>query len=152
MKTRLTRLPALAFALAALALAGCGREKSVIDEPAPATPPVSAPVPFRVTALDLGNAIDASKRIASPTRTFAPSDTIYATVLSEGAAPRVDLVAKWTYQDGQVVSESTQSLAPEGPAATEFHIAMPSGWPAGKYKVEITANGAAAASTEFEVR
>ncbi len=151
MKNRLTRLPVLAFALAALALASCGREKSVIDEPAP-TPPVSAPAPFRVTALDLGNAIDASKRIAAPASTFAPSDTIYATVLSEGTAPRVDLAAKWTYEDGQVVSESTQSLAPEGPAATEFHIARPSGWPAGKYKVEITANGATAATKEFEVR
>jgi hypothetical protein len=151
MAIRLTRLPLLAFALCAVLLSGCKRERSPIDA-APPTPPVSTAAPFHVTALDLGTAVDASKRISSPASTFAPSDTIYATILSEGAAPKVEIVARWTYEDGQVVSESTQVLAPEGPAATEFHIAKASGWPAGKYKVEISANGAAAASKEFEVK
>jgi len=29
------------------------------------------------------------------------------------------------------VNEETRDIAPNGPAATEFHIAKPSGWPAG---------------------
>lgn len=152
MKARLTRLPLLAFALAALALTGCKREKSPIDE-APASPPVSAPAPFKVTALDLGNAIDASKHVSSPSSTFKPSDTIYATILSEGSAPKVDLAVKWTYQDGRVVNQSTQSLAPTGPAATEFHISSPTeNFPSGKYKVEVTADGALVGTREFEVQ
>jgi hypothetical protein len=83
---------------------------------------------------------------------FAASDTIYAVIATEGAAPSVTLAAKWTYEDGQTVNESTQTIAPTGPAATEFHIAKPDGWPTGKYKVEISANGAPAGSQEFEVR
>jgi hypothetical protein len=35
--------------------------------------------------------------------------------------------------------------------ATEFHIAKPSGWPTGKYKVEISTNGAVATAKEFVV-
>lgn len=151
MTTRVTRLPVVALALALLAIAGCKRERSPIDE-APATPPVSATAPFRVTGLDLGTAIDAGKRISAPASTFAPADTIYATVSSEGAAPQVSLTARFTYEDGQLVSESTQVIAPTGSAVTEFHVAKASGWPAGKYKVEVTANGALAASKEFEVK
>jgi hypothetical protein len=151
MTDRTLRISALALALFALALSGCKRERSPIEAP-PATPPVSTAAPFRVTALDLGNAIDASKRISSPASTFAPSDTIYATLLSEGSSPKVEIKARWTYEDGQVVNESSQVLAPNGPAATEFHIAKASGWPTGKYKVEVTANGATAAVREFEVK
>jgi hypothetical protein len=153
MKNRPTHL--LALALCALAFGACRRQQSPIDPPIEAPPvsaPAPAPAPFRVTALDLGNAIDASQRISAPGSSFAPSDTIYAAVLSDGSAPNVEIVARWTYEDGQLVSESTQVLAPDGPAATEFHIAKPDGLPTGKYKVEVTANGETAASKEFEVK
>ena len=73
-------------------------------------------------------------------------------VASEGSATTVTLTARWTYEDGQLVNESSETLAPSGPAVTEFHIEKPSGWPAGKYKVEIAANGAPAGAREFEVR
>jgi len=153
MTTRVTRLPLLALALGVLFVAGCKRsEQSPIDAPSASIPPVSTPAPFRVTSLDLGNAVDASKRISSPTSTFAPTDTVYATILSDGSAPQVEIVARWTYEDGQLVNESTQVLAPTGPAATEFHIAKPTGLPTGKYKVEVTANGQTAASKEFSVK
>jgi len=50
------------------------------------------------------------------------------------------------------VKEGTETIAPTGPAVTEFHISKPSGWPAGKYKVEIAVDGAPAGSKEFEVK
>jgi len=65
----------------------------------------------------------------------------------------VKLHAKWTFGDsGQVVKEEDLDIAPTGPANTEFHISKPSGWPVGKYKVEISADGAVAASKDFEVK
>ena len=122
---------------------------------APATLPTAqapaAPAPFKVVAVDLGKAINADKKIAQPTATFATTDTIYAVVTTEGAAPSVALKARWTYEDGQLVNESAQTIAPSGAAATEFHITKPSGWPTGKYKVEISANGAAVSAREFVV-
>jgi hypothetical protein len=116
------------------------------------TPPVSAVQPFRITTLELGNAIDGGKRVTAPAAVFAAGDTIYAVVASDGASPSVTLAARWTYEDGQVVNEATQMIAPTGPAATEFHISKPDGLPPGKYKVEVSVNGAPGGSKEFEVR
>jgi len=149
MAIRSVRIPALALALAALALGGCKRAE---QPETTSTPPVSSPAAFRVTSVDVGSAIDAGKRVAAPGTEFAPNDTIYASIASEGAADQVKLVARWTYEDGQLVSEDAQVIAPNGPAATEFHIAKASGFPEGKYKVEVTANGKLAGSREFEVK
>jgi hypothetical protein len=136
-----------------LSFAACkGEEKKAEGMPPATTPPVAAVAPFRVTALELGNAIDASKNVPAPTQVFAAGDTIYAVVASEGASPSTTLAAKWTYEDGQIVNEETITIAPTGPSVTEFHIAKPDGWPVGKYKVEITANNAPVLSRDFEVR
>lgn len=138
----------MALALVALALPGCRRSHHVIDDP----PPVSAPGPFRVTSLELGKALDASKHVSSPGATFDPDDTVYVSILSEGAAPEVTLGARWTFEDGEVVSESTRVIMPVGPEANEFHVSRPNGWQPGRYKVEVTADGASAASRDFDVR
>jgi hypothetical protein len=151
MTHRTVRRALVACALLALALPGCKRNST--ETPAANTPPpVSSTPAFRVTSVDVGNMIDTSKRVANPGSEFSPADTIYASVASEGTAPEVSMVARWTYQDGQVVNETKQVIAPSGPAVTEFHIARASGWPAGKYKVEVTANGSPAGSREFEVK
>ena len=118
---------------------------------APMTPPPAAPA-VTVTTVELGNQIGADKRVTQQITSFAPKDTIYATVVTNGSAPSATLTAKWTYQDGQVVNESTQTIAPTGPAATEFHISKPDGWPAGTYKVEVSLNGRSTGTKEFEVK
>ena len=102
--------------------------------------------------IELGKSMGADKRVTAATATFKPKDTIYVSVATEGAAPSKTITAKWTYEDGQVVKQGSESIAPSGPAATEFHIAKPSGWPAGKYKVEIAVDGASAGSKDFEVK
>jgi hypothetical protein len=106
---------------------------------------------LRVSHVDLGRSVSADKTIASNTDSFKPSDTIYASIATEGSAPTATLKARWTFQDGQVVDESTQTIAPTGDARTEFHISKPDGWPAGKYKLEVLVNGASAATKDFEV-
>jgi hypothetical protein len=149
-------LVAIACLAALLAVPACRRAETPTPPPAPpvqASPPAQpAPAPFRVTGVEVGKAIGADKRITAPSSVLAPSDTIYASVTSDGTAPAVTLTARWTYEDGQLVDESTQSIASSGPAASEFHIAKPDGWPAGRYQVQILANGAPVASKQFEVR
>ena len=136
-----------------LALVACQRsEAPVVAAPAPTAAPAPLPAPFRVSGIELGNAIGADKRITAPSSSFAATDTIYASVATDGASPNVTLVARWTYQDGQLVNEETQAIAPTGAAVTEFHIAKPDGWPAGSYKLELVANGASAGTREFLVR
>jgi len=126
------------------------RKKEAPAPPAEAAAP--APVPFAVQVIEVGKGIGADKRVTAPTATFGRRDTIYASVATEGAAPSKTISAKWTFQDGQVVKEQAESIAPTGPAATEFHLSRPKPWPVGKYKVEIAVDGAAAGSKEFEVK
>jgi hypothetical protein len=130
----------------------CGSEDRTARETPTSPPPVAAPAPFRIGDVQLGREVGADKRVTTPTTSFAPTDTIYASVETEGAAPSVQLTALWTYEDGQLVSETMETIAPTGPAVTEFHIAKPDGWPAGKYKVQISADGRPGAEREFEVR
>jgi hypothetical protein len=111
----------------------------------------SAPGNVAVSHVELGKNVDADKRITDQTTTFTPNETVYATVLTNGSAPNAEIKARWTYQDGQVVEESTQTIVPNGTNATEFHISKPDGLPAGKYRVEILLNGQPAGTQEFQV-
>jgi hypothetical protein len=159
-------VPFLMLAVAvAVAFAGCRREQAPPAPPdAPeARPPVEAAPPpnakapgeaaasARVSSVQLGSALDASKRVVEPKSAFAPTDTIYASVDTTGSEAPVRLTARWTSEDGQVVNESSKTAGAE-PSTTEFEITKPSGWPAGSYQVEILANGATASVQRFEVR
>jgi hypothetical protein len=139
----------LSLTLVVLLLGGCRSEEP--KPVAPGAPPPAAAAPFAVKRIDLGTAVGADKTVAAPATTFKPADTIYVSIVSEGVAPNVKLDARWTYEGDQLVNESSQTLNFTGPSATEFHIAKPDGLPAGKYKVDIAANGKSAGSKEFTV-
>lgn len=106
---------------------------------------------LRVTDVELGKAIGANNELTDKTDDFRPNETIYAVVKTSGNTPGT-LTARWTYQDGQTVDSTTRSISPAGDAVTEFHIAKPSGFPVGNYKVEILLGGQVAESEEFEVK
>ena len=148
MHTRLYGTSILALAVAAVLSAAC--TKSSENSGATGTTGTSAGV--RVSQVDLGRSLTADKTINDRTDSFKPTDTIYASILTEGAAPTATLKARWTYQDGQAVKESTQTIAPTGDARTEFHISKPDGWPTGKYKLEVSLNGSSAATKNFDVQ
>lgn len=148
--------PAAMLALvAAVALGACAKKEPPPPPPTPVPAPtaVPTPVPFKVTSVDLGKSIGEDKKIKETAAAFAPKDTIYAAISSEGAAAKVTLKAHWTFgAKNQVVNEETRDIAPTGPAVSEFHIAKPSGWPVGKYKLEVSADGASVATKDFEVK
>lgn len=106
----------------------------------------------RVTDVTLGRSVGGDKAITDRADTFRPNDTIYASVATDGSAPSATLRARWTFEDGQVVDESTRTIAPNTRERTEFHISKPNGWPAGKYKVEVFLDNQVAETKTFEVR
>lgn len=148
-RIRSLHVSAIALCLT-LTVLGCNKSEPPATAPPAAAPP-AAPAPFRVSRIDLGTAVGPDKKITAPAVAFKPNDTIYASVVTEGAGANVAIKARWTYEDGQLVNESTQMISPTGPAATEFHIAKPDGWPAGKYKLEVAANGQPAGTKDFAV-
>ena len=106
----------------------------------------------RVTDVSLGRSVGGDKAIIDRTETFRPNDTIYASVATDGSANNTTLRARWTFEDGQVVDESTRTIAPNNRERTEFHISKPNGWPAGKYKLEVFLDNQPAETKNFEVK
>lgn len=135
------------IATAVVAGAACNKKKET--PPPPPVPSVAQAV--TVVGVTLGKEVGADKKVTTATETFAPTDTIYASVNTDGSALTASLSARWTYQDGQTVKEETQPITPAGPATTEFHISKPDGWPAGNYAVEILVNGVSARKASFRV-
>ena len=143
---------AVVLLVAGVAGTACNRAKEEAPPPAAQAPaPVPALQPVQVVGVTLGREVGVDKRVTTAVDTFGPTDTIYASVDTRGAAPSAALVARWIYQDGQVVHEETQTIAPSGPASTEFHISKPDGWPKGTYKVEILLDGTSATTASFRV-
>jgi ABC-type oligopeptide transport system substrate-binding subunit len=147
MHTRLFGTSIVALTLAAVLSAACTRS----SENSGATGTTGTGIGVRVSQIDMGRSLNADKTINDNTDSFKPNDTIYASIVTEGTAATATLKARWTYQEGQVVNESTQTIAPAGNARTEFHISKPDGWPSGKYKLEVFLNGSSAATREVEV-
>ena len=153
--------------VAAIVLSACGKQPAPPQAPAPApsaasapaTPPPAASTPAApattVSSLVLGNALSGDGKITAPSTTFAPKDTIYAQVVtnSTGGTGTVSIVAKWTFDQGQPVSQNTESVSTaSGTATTTFHVSKPDGWPAGKYQIEISLDGKPASNATFEVK
>ncbi len=142
------------FLLALLILtvaAGCSKKEE--PQPQPAPQPVPAVVPVAVQAIELGNQLGPDKHVVTALDVFKAHDTIYASVTTTGASSSATLNAHWTYgSKGQVVSDTSQTIAPTGPAVTEFHITKPSGWPKGDYQVVISLNGQPAGTKNFKVQ
>jgi hypothetical protein len=122
--------------------------------PAPAPVPTAVPAPaVTVTDVSLGKSVGADKKVQTATDTFSPKDTIFASVSTDGSAASSTIKVKWTYgAAGQVVKEDSKTIAPTGPATTEFSIQKPSGWPKGNYKVEVTVDDKPGPSKTFTVK
>lgn len=107
---------------------------------------------LRVTDITVGRSVGGDNRVTDRTTEFGPRDTVFAVVETDRSASGGTLVARWTYQDGQVVDESSRTIPANTESVTEFHIANPNGWPAGRYSVEILINGTPARTEVFTVR
>jgi hypothetical protein len=107
---------------------------------------------LKVAGVMIGKRIGENKLITEPTFQFAPADTVYVSVSTEGMPESAELSARWMFQTGQVVDSSSQSIKPEGKDNTEFHISNPKGWPVGTYNVTIFANGDSVDAKNFAVK
>ena len=154
--TRSTRttLAALALAVAATACAK-NDDAATTDNVAGGTvdsATVANTAAFRVSDLEVGKSIGADNKINDETDDFGVRDTLYASVKTEGTATGATLMARWTYQDGQVVEEQSQTINATGEHITSFKIMKPTAWPKGNYKVTIMLNGAAVETEDFEIK
>lgn len=159
MNRNTTRVAAFASALLVLgALAACNKKNDATLTDTTATGTTTATVavdtsPIRVSDIQVGKGIGSDKKIGDQTTSFGLRDTMYVTVITDGAAKDAKITAKWTFNDKQVVKESSQTISPTGgETATEFHVDKKSAWPKGKYKVEVMLNGVSSGTKDLEVK
>lgn len=130
-----------------LALGACSKS---------AGPTVAAGAAVGVKSIELGSAVNADTRqVTAPATTFAPADTIYATVTTTGPGldgDEVRMDADWVDQDGQVVFHSGHRGLAGASLPDLLSASKPEGFKPGKYTLQIKLNGAPAASKEFTVR
>jgi hypothetical protein len=158
--------------IASLSLAACNKAPAPPAPPAapavPAAPPPPAPgaqaavaeakrgSELSVIGVDLGTEVKADDRVVTALESFAPTDTIIASVAlaNAGSAPADGSIgARWTGPDGQVFNDESQARAwPAGPQAVVFRVAEPKGFAPGNYKVEVSLNGSVVQMREFAVK
>lgn len=152
--TRSIRIPLLTLALASAAACARGDDDATTDNVAGGALDTTntTATTFRVTDVELGKGLEADKTVRDATDDFGVRDTIYASVKTAGSATGATLVARWTFQDGAVVQEQSQTINATGDATTEFHIMKDSAWPKGNYKLTILLNGTEVETEDFEIK
>lgn len=164
MMRNLPSLPAALLALAAVvALAACDRrDDAAVDDAANPPPMATEPAPIdmpdpvtdpnaavTITSVELGNEVGADNRVPAPMSVFTTSDTVHASVVTDGTGGTVS--THWTFEDGQVV-HTEDKLVPAGNQVTDFMIANPAGWPTGTYTLAVRVDGQVVETRNFEVR
>jgi hypothetical protein len=138
--------------LVTLSTAACGKDKGQPVDSAAAT---AAPAPaagVSVSDVQTGRHLGPDKQVADKTSDFAPADTIYASVHTTGTGTGRVLAAKWTFENGTVVDERTETISPTGDSYTEFHIVKPGGWPKGTYTLHILLDGNEVRTADVRVK
>lgn len=104
---------------------------------------------LRVASIQLGRSLNPDNTVASFTTRFAPSDTVYVSVATTGIGSGT-ISVRWKYVD-RVIDEPKKEVSFTVPAATEFHLQSPAGFPPGDYSAEIFLNGQSAGTRPFRV-
>jgi hypothetical protein len=141
-----------ALALGIVALGACGKKADQTSTQSSGGAIGASTSGVQVADITLGRGVTADKHVANPTDTFTARDTIFASVHTTGATANTNVAARWTFQDGQVVDERSETIAPSSDTYTEFHIAKPSGWPTGNYTLHVLVNGQEVQTKNFRVQ
>lgn len=167
MKT--SNLIVAALLAGSIALVGCNRDEppaatapaatGELETPPAMTPEPEAPAPtasVSVSDVQFGTEVAADRSVTSPQTSFpADTDTIIVAITTNNSADGEavgTLGARWTFQDGQLVDESSETVAFTGQDVTNFRISNPDAWPTGTYTVEVTIDGEVVETREFTVQ
>jgi hypothetical protein len=93
------------------------------------------PTVRKVSNVMIGKRIGSNNLMTEPTFQFAPQETVYVSVATEGAEGADALTAAWRFQTGEVVQKGTESIRPG--ENTVFQLSQPKGLKPGTYKVVL---------------
>lgn len=108
------------------------------------------PGELRLSNVMIGKRVGPGHRIAEPTFQFAPQDTVYVSVGTEGAGDADSLTVVWRFQTGEILLRSSGPLA--GGENAAFQLAQAKGLKPGTYKVIIFLNRDSVDTKVFAVK
>ena len=112
----------------------------------------TTPVDTVITAIDGSNAATDTELTGPLGDAFAPQDSVFLAIRTNGTAEKYTISSKWFYPDGETITENSQIVSGAGPTSTIFSMSKPDGWAPGTYKVEFSINGKLQQTKEFVVQ
>lgn len=104
---------------------------------------------LRVTDVQLGRSLNADNSVRDHATSFAPRDSIYVAVLTEGKGSAT-LSIRFTL-GGRVLNEPKRQVSYTDSAATDFGLQTGWGFPAGQYTAEVFMDGQPVGVRKFRV-
>lgn len=149
----ITRVGAQVAVVAVLACSGSEESRSAgaATDSAALAASAGTPAGLHVSNVMIGRQIGPGNRITEPTFQFAPQDTVYVSVATQGTGGAETLTAAWRSQSGEIVQKSSEPVAPAG-ENTGFRLTQPKGLKPGTYKVIIFLGGDSVETKVFAVK
>jgi hypothetical protein len=141
--------PTAGLALALVLAGACKGERRAGE------PEAAGRAEARISEVELGRQVNTAHEIEQPTDTFAPGDTLFASVKTEDTPVGTRILGRWVYTEGgaeQVIAEETLTTDQPGTGYTSFHATNASPWPAGSYELRVGLNGEIKETKGFSVR
>ncbi len=150
----LFRVSILASAAAILVSSSCKKTESAAGTDTASTKPtlVTGLSKMRVADIQVGRHAGPDKRVTDATTSFAPHDTMYVAVITDGAESNATLSARWMKGAALVKEMDGTITSTGGTTVTQFHVENTAGWPTGEYTVEILLDGVSAGTKTFTVK
>ena len=106
--------------------------------------------PRHISNVMIGKRIGSGNRMTDPTFQFAPQDTVYLSVATEGSSGPEKITTAWRSQTGEVLQQPTEAIKPG--ENTAFQLSQPKGLKPGTYKVIIFLGGDSVDTKVFAVK
>ena len=146
------RVP-VALALGVLGIvAACSKEQRAEIDTAAGSVESTTRAALSVIDVDMGRQLAADSTISDKTDTFAATDTVYASVHTSGTAQNGSVIGRWTFEDGSVVGEQTNTVTTNGDARTVFRLGKSGNLSKGRYTLHVIIDGKEVRSKDIAVQ
>lgn len=125
-----------------------GAESAIASDSAAAAKVASGP--RHISNVMIGKRIGSGNRMTDPSIQFAPQDTVYLSVATEGSSGPDKVTTAWRSQTGEVLQQPTEAIKPE--ENTAFQLSQPKGLKPGTYKVIVFLGGDSVDTKVFVVK
>jgi hypothetical protein len=106
--------------------------------------------PRHISNVMIGKRIGSGNRMTDPSFQFAPLDTVYLSVATEGSTGADKITTAWRSQTGGVLQQPTEAIQPG--RNTAFQLSQPKGLKPGTYKVIVFLGGDSVDTKVFVVK